>query len=179
MSDALDRQMIVDMVRSSTMRVCSTMLSLDIACRDAYTEMNPPSGTEGVVSFIGLAGQRAGTGSLHCSSDVACSLASSFLMAAFESVNDEVLDAFGELTNMVIGNLKNQLETHLGPIGLSIPTVIYGRNFNTRSLGHQEWTVVPFLWDGGSLDVKVCLKETKDGEPSVRHGWKHEFLLGV
>jgi chemotaxis protein CheX len=165
--------MIVDMVRSSTTEVCSMMLNLNMACEEAYTETQPPGGTEGVVSFIGLAGKRAGTGSLHCSSDVACRLASSFLMAEFESVNEEVLDAFGELTNMVIGSLKNHLENHLGPMGLSIPTVIYGRNFNTRSLSHDEWTVVPFLWDGGQLNVKVCLKETEDGERSGRHGSRH------
>jgi chemotaxis protein CheX len=179
MTEAIDRQMIVEMVRSSTMLVCSKMLSLDVACRDSYTEMHPPRGMEGVVSLIGFTGKRAGTGSIHCSSKVACSLASSFVMSEFESVNEEVLDAFGELTNMVIGNLKTQMEAHLGPLGLSIPTVIYGRNFNTRSLGHEEWTVVPFMWDEGSLEVNFCLKDTKEGDRSVRHGRKHEFLLGV
>ena len=66
------------------MLVCSTMLSLDVSYTEAYAEMHPAHGMEGVVSLIELAGKRVGTGSLHCSSEVACSLASSFLMSEFE-----------------------------------------------------------------------------------------------
>jgi len=178
MSEAVDRQAIVEMVRTCTMDVCSMMLGLNVACEDAYTERRTPGGTEGVVSFIGLAGKRVGTGSLHCDSHVACRLASSLLMAEFDSVNEEVLDAFGELTNMVIGNLKNHLEDRLGPMGMSIPTVIHGKNFTARSLNQDEWTVVPFRWDGGRLDVKICLKETEQGEHSLRPGSTFEVSAG-
>ena len=178
MSEAVDQRAIVEMVRSCTLDVCSMMLGLNVACEDAYTERRPAGVTEGVISFIGLAGKRAGTGSLHCTSDVACSLASSLLMTEFDSVNEDVLDAFGELTNMVIGNLKNHLEESLGPIGMSIPTVIYGKNFTARSLSNDEWTVVPFLWDGGRLDVKICLKEAEAGETAVRPASRFEVSAG-
>jgi len=158
----LDQTMIVDAVRGVTLEVCSTMLSLDIQFEEAYTETQSSSNTDGVVSFVGMAGSRVGTGSLACSAEVACRLASSFLMTDFDSVNDEVLDAFGELTNMVIGNLKSQVEEHFGPMGLSIPTVICGNNFSTRSLSHDEWTVVPFRLECGRLEVKICFKAAPD-----------------
>ena len=45
---------------------------------------------------------------------------------------------------MIIGNVKTALESRLGAMGLSTPTVIYGRNFQTRRSGNQKWTVVPF-----------------------------------
>jgi chemotaxis protein CheX len=48
------------------------------------------------------------------------------------------------------------MERDLGPIGLGIPSVVYGRNFTTRSAG-SNWIVNPFVCDGGRLLVKFCL----------------------
>ena len=73
------------------------------------------------------------------------------------AVDEEVLDAVAELTNMIIGSVKTDLEQHLGPLGLSIPTVVFGRNFKTRSAGNTEWIVVRFHWDDECLLVKMCL----------------------
>ena len=73
------------------------------------------------------------------------------------SVSLEVLDAMSELANMIIGNVKSMLETELGPLGLSIPTVIYGRNYRALSGGNRERLVIPFECDGQQLNVKICL----------------------
>jgi chemotaxis protein CheX len=51
----------------------------------------------------------------------------------------------------------------LGPLGLSIPTVVFGRNFKTKSAGSAEWIVMRFQWDGDVLVVKLCLA------PNERH----------
>jgi CheY-specific phosphatase CheX len=45
-----------------------------------------------------------------------------------------VLDAFAELIDMIIGNVKTALEEHLGPMGMSVPTVVHGKNFTTRTV---------------------------------------------
>ena len=83
-------------------------------------------------------------------------------MVEYTAVDDEVLDAVAEVTNMILGNVKTSLEERLGPMGLSIPTVIYGRNFSSRTVGKQEWTVVPFDCDGERLEVQLCLAEQRD-----------------
>jgi len=36
-------------------------------------------------------------------------------MSEFASVDQGVLDAIGEVTNMIIGNFKNSLESEIGP----------------------------------------------------------------
>ncbi len=178
MSEFLQPGAIVDIVRTVTHEVFSTMLTLDAVAGEPYTEVQAPGGCEEVVSFIGLAGSCTGTGSLRCSAATACRLASNFLMSGFESVNDEVLDALGELTNMIIGNLKNQLEDRLGSIGLSIPTVVHGQNFVARSLTREEWTVVPFRWPEGQLDVRICLTAVARHADPLRAGLKQPSLLG-
>ena len=47
--------------------------------------------------------------------------------------------------------------TDLGPLGLSIPTVIYGRNYRALSGGNRERLVVPFQIEGHRMEVKICL----------------------
>jgi hypothetical protein len=44
-----------------------------------------------------------------------------------------------ELTNMIVGNVKTELECKLGPLGLSIPTVVYGRKVKTKTAGTTDW----------------------------------------
>lgn len=48
-------------------------------------------------------------------------------------------------------------------MGLSIPTVIYSRNFTTCSLGHEEWVVVPFDCADHKMEVKVRIKAQNAG----------------
>ena len=47
-------------------------------------------------------------------------------------------------------------------MGLSIPTVVYGRNFTTRSMARSSWTVVPFKLGDDSVHVHLCLAPSRD-----------------
>ena len=154
---ALSHREMVEAIQSATHEVFTTMLNLDL------TEGNPPSEKvplepgSGVVSLIGLAGAWVGSGSLILTSQFACKIASQLLMAEYEEIDDDVLDAVAEVTNMIMGNVKTFLEARLGVMGLSIPTIIYGRNFQTRSAGKQDWTVVPFLLGDEKMCVQICI----------------------
>jgi chemotaxis protein CheX len=101
------------------------------------------------------------------------------LMTESTSVNEEVLDAVAELTNMIIGGVKTDLEQHLGPLGLSIPTVVFGRNFKTRTSGNSEWIVVRLLWDDECLVVKVCLTRNERVAYTNIHMAPHTCTLDV
>jgi len=144
-------------IHHSVVEVFSTMLSGNIEAGAVTREHTAPETAEGVISFIGIAGRWSGTGSIACSSAVACRICSEMLMMEATSLNEEVLDAVAELTNMIIGNVKSSLERHLGDLGLSIPTVVFGRNFQTKTGGSIDWMVSKFHWDGQELIVKMCL----------------------
>ena len=98
-------------------------------------------------------------------------------MAPYDAINEDVLDAVAEVTNMIIGNVKTELEARVGPMGLSTPTVIYGRNFQTRSSGNQEWTVVPFTLDGERLCVQVCIAPNMDPAKKTTRTFPMPHLL--
>jgi chemotaxis protein CheX len=155
---------IVEAVKRATEEVFATMLGLDLRMEDSFVDkvgnLTPASG---VVSFIGLAGPWVGTGSLSCSSEFACRLSAALLTTEHASLDEEVLDSIAEITNMVIGNVKTALEDKLGvSLGLSTPTVIFGRNFQTRSGRAQEWIVIPFVSGQDTLHVQLCLAPNKD-----------------
>ena len=62
-------------------------------------------------------------------------------------------------------------------MGLSTPTVIYGRNFQTRSTGNQEWTVVPFLLEGERMCVQMCIAPNPDARKAPRGGFPIPHVL--
>jgi chemotaxis protein CheX len=152
---------IVDCIRTSVDQVFTTMLGAQPAAGEATLHSNAPEPSDGVVSLIGLAGPWTGAGSISCSPTLACRLCSQMLMMEAESVDDEVLDAMAELTNMVIGGVKNDLEPRLGPLGLSIPTVIYGRNFQMKGGSAAAWITAPFECDGEPMLVRLCIAPTE------------------
>ena len=167
-----------DAIKAATHDVFSTMLGAELKPGEVYVEKQEAAPASGVVSLIGLAGPWVGTGSLSCSASFACRIASQMLMTEYPSISEDVLDAVAEITNMIIGNVKTMLENRLGSMLLSTPTVIYGRNFQTRSARNQEWTVVPFDWDSERMCVQVCIAPNPDAESkTVRPGFPVPHML--
>ncbi len=148
---------IIDSIRRSAIDVFATMLGVELGAGEASNERDTPAANDGVVSFVGVAGAWAGTGMVLCSPELACRICNQMLMTDNSAVNEEVLDAVAEITNMIIGCVKNDIEAVVGPLGLSIPTVVFGSNFRTRSVGTTDWVVNRFLWEGEILLVKMCM----------------------
>ena len=159
---------IVESITQSAGNVFSTMLGSHLDSGEVTIETSSADPNDGVVSFIGIAGTWAGTGSISCSPALACRVCAAMLMTEATAVNEDVLDAVAELTNMIIGSVKTDLEQHLGPLGLSIPTVVFGRNFKTRSAATTEWINVLFDWEGDPLLIKMCLAPN-DRAHAVHH----------
>jgi len=170
-------KLITDSMCTACVNVFSTMLAQELPSPDVSIDLGTPEPTVGVVSFIGIAGQWAGTGSISCSPALACRICSNMLMIEATSVDADVLDAVAELTNMIIGSVKTDLEVHLGPLGLSIPTVVYGHNFKTKSAGHHEWIGVTYRWEGEPLTLKLCLAPQLP--PMHTNGHSHLYTLEV
>jgi len=167
---------IVEYVRTAMADVFSTMLGMSIENLPEYTDQKAPTVSDGVLAIVGIAGTWQGAGAISCSASFACRICNQLLMTEAGSVNEEVLDAVGEVANMVIGNFKTMIEESLGPLGLSIPTVIYGRNFASRSIGSNKWIVLPFSCEGETIEIRCCLTAAKEPTP-VRAGYSHTSAL--
>jgi chemotaxis protein CheX len=157
-------------ITAATSEVFEMMLGTPAEAGEAHIEESGSGPTEGVVALVGLTGPLVGTGCVSCDADLACRLAGHMLMSEFPSVDCDVLDALGEIANMIIGNIKTSIEDEYGPMWLSVPTVVYGRNFTTRSVGKHSWTVVPFSCDGNKMLVQMFLTEANDLTKMIRAG---------
>lgn len=155
--ESYDYNSLVLKIRAATDDVFSTMLGMAAAPGEALTADADSESFDGVVALAGLTGAWVGSARIACSAQLACKLAGAMLASEYHSVNEDVLDAISELTNMIVGNVKSCLEDELGPMGLSIPTVIYGKNYKTRSSGVNSWVIVPFECAGEHLEIRFAL----------------------
>jgi chemotaxis protein CheX len=147
---------LADAIEAATASVFSTMLGMEVAPGEACEQMDPPP-LNGVTALLGFTGKWVGTGMFCCRERLACELSSVMLMASVDEVNNQVLDGVGEIANMLLGNFKDRLETAVGAMDMSIPTVIYSLNFHIRTPILQSWLVVPFRAGEHAFEVRVCL----------------------
>src|SRR5437867_2591884 len=97
----MDQQQLADTLRSATEAVFSTMLDLKVECGAPFTETRIPGPSQGIIGLIGLAGAWVGTVSVCCSGALACRISARMLGSELTEVDEEVLDAVSEITNMI------------------------------------------------------------------------------
>jgi chemotaxis protein CheX len=148
---------IAEAMRVATENVFHTMVMVPIDREPWFHEQVGNQSFNGVVSLVGLGGCCVGSGRVACSPALACRISGALLVREFPGVNEDVLDAIAEITNMIVGNIKSALEDELGPMGLSIPAAIFGRNYHTRATGVTEWIVVPYRCESDRFEVRLCL----------------------
>ncbi len=176
MQSVVPHEKIVTIVRQAARDVFGTMLALPLEDLEPRQDQGETAPINGVIALVGIGGDWTGTGRICCSAELACRLASAMLGMEYTAVDEDVLDAVAEIANMIIGNVKTILEDELGPLGLSIPTVVFGRNYHARTGRIQSWTVVPFLCprlateppakkpeDVDEMDIRFSLVRTAPG----------------
>ncbi len=154
----MDRRTIINAVTTATTSVYSMMANLEVEPQEPEDHADPEP-VNGVVAVLGFTGDWLGTGMLYCSERFACRVGSAMIMTEVSEVNGDVLDGIGEMANMILGNFKEAMETHVGPLQLSVPTVVYGKNFSTRTPLKAIWTIIPFKSGDETFEVRVCIKK--------------------
>jgi chemotaxis protein CheX len=107
-------------------------------------------GEERVTGCVHLSGAYTGSIMLQCSAPAARDAAAAlFSIQPADVTQNEVVDALGELANMVGGNVKSMLP---GPSALSLPAVVHGQ---LAVPGAQVVREVALSWRGESLVVSL------------------------
>jgi chemotaxis protein CheX len=111
-----------------------------------------------VSSIVGFTGAAEGTVSI--SFDEACitNIVSSMLGEEIKEIDDDILDAVGELTNMISGQARREFEETGQLIHGAIPSVIAGKNHKLSSMFKGPKIAIPFQTDAGNFVIEVCLK---------------------
>jgi chemotaxis protein CheX len=144
---------------SSLDHTFQTMLDCEVIRGQATLKDNltPKYDVSGV---IGLSGKAVGTVVLSFSKEVATQAASHLLMSEHTEIDDEVVDAVGELTNIVAGAAKSQLAEY--QLMASLPNVITGRDHEVRFPSEVKPICVPFTTKWGPLALEVGFSPVRE-----------------
>lgn len=125
----------------------------------------PNCPTHEVSGIIGLSGHAAGMVVLSLSESLALRVTSVMLMSDATEVNSDVVDAVGELANMVAGAAKAELAEY--ELCVSLPNVVTGLGHQIRFPSNVTPICIPFETEFGPLTLEVGLAAVPLEEPAA------------
>ncbi|MFW5692975.1 MAG: chemotaxis protein CheX, partial [Thermoguttaceae bacterium] len=119
-----------------------------------------------ISGIIGLSGKARGTIVLCLEREMALITTAALLAEQPNTtqITADVIDAVGELTNMIAGNAKAKLEQFA--MSVSLPSVITGKGHCIEFPSGTKPICIPFTCDAGNLDVEVGLIEIPQTAPT-------------
>ena len=114
-----------------------------------------------VSGIIGLTGSATGSMALSFSEGSILKIVSNMLGEEIKEINGDITDAVGEITNMVSGSARKELE----PLGLNIlaaiPTVVSGKSHSIKHVLGGPSIIIPFEIEEGPFVVDICIGGVK------------------
>ncbi len=111
-----------------------------------------------VSGIIGMTGDAIGSLALTFSEDCIIGIVSNMLGESYTEISREVMDAVGELTNMISGASRKTMEKDNLKVFAAIPTVVFGKNHTIRHVVQGPSIVIPFKTECGDFVIDVCLQ---------------------
>lgn len=142
---------------SAAVDVFATMLKCDLTRGELFTNTNFHPAHE-VSGIIGLSGKASGTVIVSVDNNVALSITEAMLGERPDSIDSDVIDAIGEVTNMIAGKAKSSLEQLA--MSLAMPTVITGKDHVINFASAAQTIGIPYTCPWGELTVEVGLVDT-------------------
>jgi chemotaxis protein CheX len=163
----IDQDLLVRSVTEATSEVFSTMLDMQVEYAGIAAEARPSPSA--LISLVGITGDWGGSGVFCCSPVLAARICAQMLGGEFDpsqtSITEEILDVVAEVTNMVVGNIKNGLEPVTGPLAISVPTVIHGRNFQFRNSLGLKGIALTFTTGEEEFEIRISLAPSPEKDP--------------
>jgi len=139
-------------------KVYRTMLSSDV--RRGQPVLKDDNRADHYISgVIGLSGKAVGAAVLSMSEPAALAAASHMLMCEMTEISEDVMDAVGELVNMVAGAAKAELKEY--ELMVSLPNVITGNEHEIHFPSDVRPISIPFETDWGPITLAVGLTEVR------------------
>lgn len=151
----VDELCFTEALLSGTKEVFETMIFMDLEESSEPTEKVEGDALLGTITFKGNV---EGCLAICCNMPCAKTIATNMLgMEPTEKIGkEEISDAIGEVTNMIMGSVKARVQDSTGNLEVSIPSVVSG------------WELENSLGDGASkISVKVNIEDEYIAELSL------------
>ena len=116
-----------------------------------------------ISGVIGLTGEARGAVVISMKDDLAIRLTSILTGMSHKVLYDDVVDAVGELINIIAGNVKQELEDAFRLV-ISLPTIVKGKEHTINWPDSQTRVIcIPFVTSGAeSFTISVALEAVKN-----------------
>ena len=153
---AIDAQFVDELV-AATRDVFKTMVfhEVDAASPLMGEARRPNANGVGTVAF---AGETSGLVVFYSGTEGAIRITAAMLGIDLGSVNGELPDAIGELTNMIAGSFRTRMAHLRGESwAISVPTVTIGSDFYTKYVSDVQRVLCPFRMGSSELFVELIV----------------------
>lgn len=145
---------IIDSFIGATKNVIETMTSLKVLAGEPYKKEGKNSFGE-VTGMIGMIGDNIqGNMIVSFEESTILKIVNSMLCEKYVSINSYVVDAVGEITNMICGGTKNGLSGMGMNVGMASPVMLVGKA-QLSQLKNVPVIVIPFSTEAGQFVVEA------------------------
>ncbi|RZB34964.1 MAG: chemotaxis protein CheX [Desulfobacteraceae bacterium Eth-SRB1] len=145
---------------NGTLNVLTTMAFVEPKPGKPYLKKDSLASGD-VSGIIGLTGSATGSMALSFSEGAILKVASNILGEEIREINDDITDAVGEITNMVSGAARKELESIGLTVTAAIPTVVAGKDHLIKHVLGGPSIIIPFEIEEGLFAVDVCISTLK------------------
>ncbi|MCL1927237.1 MAG: chemotaxis protein CheX [Treponema sp.] len=151
-------QPFIEVTKSTFKDFVGTELVVDrpyIQQKDAANEWD-------ISGVIGLSGEARGAVAIGMKSALAIKLTDMLTNAKHSSIDDEVVDAIGEIVNIIAGNAKRGLEEAFRLV-ISLPTIVKGTGHQIQwPHGQARIISIPFTaFESETFSLSVAIESLK------------------
>ena len=142
----------------SLLHVISTMAQLDLKA-GAPRKKNDELARGDVSGLIGMVGpQTRGSFSITFDKGLALEIMRRMLGEAPETINEEVTDMVGEITNMDTGGAKRMLAEKGYDFNMASPVVVSGPSHTISHKTDSTKLLMPFESEYGRATIEICFE---------------------
>jgi len=123
---------------------------------DCKRECSPPvHEAESVTAVVGFGGVLSGACVFRSGARAALRVAALMTGMEFNGIDDTVMDAIGEIGNMLAGAWKGKVPNLAANCGLSVPAVISGRDYNLHVQAPEFHLHHVYRFEDASFEVTI------------------------
>lgn len=153
----MDERVIPDLV-TTTQEVFETMVFKTLRPGTPVSGLGPTTSAN-VVATVAFTGAHSGLVAFHSTLESARTIAGAMLGIPPHEIDGELVDAMGEVANMIAGGFRMKLKAQGTDVAISIPTVVTGSDFHTRYVTPVNRVLCPFQMDDATVFVELIVNQ--------------------
>lgn len=150
--------MLIEMLISSTQSVFATMCGVAVAMDGTPSPGCAVNHFE-LTGVIGLVGSLRATVAIGLSRPLAFKVVERLIGISPQAIDADVVDAVGEIANIVVGATKRGLDD--SRLSIEIPKVVFGQGHRVTFGANMNLYLLRFLTEHGPFQIEVGIDDTQ------------------